>query len=334
MMREMSAMNRRTFSAILGLSPVVVLLLAATGRAGAGSEASATETVPPSVASPAAAPAGSSTSCPVTLPNGFAPPGLPSQPHGYGNDELWTQLWPDGRVVFARGVGFVEPDGSLSMKWPWWQGVSGQLTITGRRLDAPASPLRWIPDGRDNGFLATALIFPSAGCWEVTGRVGAASLTFVTLVVGPETAPPPLTAEVSTPVAAACPVTLPNGSVPPGELPNPLQHGTGMLWTELWPGGRAVVAMRGGQPLPIDWFWWRGEHGELTVEGHRLDAAAPPLQVDIPDVYGESGFQGTTLIFPSAGCWEVTGRVGAASLTFVTLVVVTEGSVADRVTGR
>jgi hypothetical protein len=29
------------------------------------------------------------------------------------------------------------------------------------------------------GFHATALIFPTAGCWEVTGRVGDASLTFV-----------------------------------------------------------------------------------------------------------------------------------------------------------
>jgi len=31
--------------------------------------------------------------------------------------------------------------------------------------------------------------------------------------------------------------------------------------------------------------------------------------------------QPTELIFPTEGCWEVTGRVGDASLTFVTLVV-------------
>ncbi|PYV41517.1 MAG: hypothetical protein DMG06_16860 [Acidobacteria bacterium] len=30
--------------------------------------------------------------------------------------------------------------------------------------------------------VATALIFPTPGCWEVTGRVGQGSLTFVTQV--------------------------------------------------------------------------------------------------------------------------------------------------------
>jgi hypothetical protein len=33
------------------------------------------------------------------------------------------------------------------------------------------------------------------------------------------------------------------------------------------------------------------------------------------------GFKRTGLIFPTKGCWEVTGRVGEANLTFVTVVV-------------
>jgi len=76
-------------------------------------------------------------------------------------------------------------DGSLQMKFPWWRGVRGSLTIDGRRLDAPGSRLRArIPSGyRDSGFQATGLIFPTPGCWEVTGRVGEASLTFVVVVV-------------------------------------------------------------------------------------------------------------------------------------------------------
>jgi hypothetical protein len=85
----------------------------------------------------------------------------------------------------------VLPDGSLSMKFPWWRGVRGQLTIEGRRLDASAPPFRArIPEGYgDTGVQATALIFPSAGCWEVTGKVDQARLTFVTLVIKVEGSP-------------------------------------------------------------------------------------------------------------------------------------------------
>jgi hypothetical protein len=69
--------------------------------------------------------------------------------------------------------------------------------------------------------------------------------------------------------------------------------------------------------------WWRRLKGPLTVQGRRLDGQAPAMRSSIPDGYGETGFQSTALIFPTPGCWEVTGRVGAGSLTFVTLVVKT-----------
>jgi hypothetical protein len=122
-------------------------------------------------------------SCPVTKPNQNTPPGERGSPSHYGNGALWTVLPPAGRVVFwPGGPGQVLPDGSLSMKFPWWRGaVSGQLTIEGRRLDGPAPSLRAsIPEGYgDTGFQATALIFPQEGCWEVTGKVGHANLTFV-----------------------------------------------------------------------------------------------------------------------------------------------------------
>jgi hypothetical protein len=49
--------------------------------------------------------------------------------------------------------------------------------------------------------------------------------------------------------------------------------------------------------------------------------AAPPLRSHIPAGYGDIGFQATGIIFPTPGCWEVTGRVGNASLTFITKVV-------------
>jgi hypothetical protein len=124
--------------------------------------------------------------CLVTAPNGSAPPGEPPSPDYYSNGQLWTVLWPDGQVIFEPGgPGSINADGSLGMKWGWWRGVEGQLTIEGRRLDAPAPPLRAdIPEGYgESGFQVSALIFPTEGCWEVTGRVGETELTFITLVV-------------------------------------------------------------------------------------------------------------------------------------------------------
>jgi len=61
--------------------------------------------------------------------------------------------------------------------------------------------------------------------------------------------------------------------------------------------------------------------GKLRIEGSRLDASAPPLVGHVPDGYGDSGFQSSGITFPTEGCWQVTGRVGEASLTFVVLVL-------------
>lgn len=73
----------------------------------------------------------------------------------------------------------------------------------------------------------------------------------------------------------------------------------------------------------MKFFWWRGEgvRAPLTIEGRRLDAPAPALRAEIPEGYGLTGFQSSALLFPSEGCWEVTGEAGGARLTFVTLVV-------------
>ena len=139
-----------------------------------------------------AAAAPSSVACEVTRPNGIVAGSDQPEPHSYGNRQLSLGpfgLWPDGTVVFKPGgPGFITPDGSLGMKFGWTRGVRGPLRITGRRLDAPASPLRAvIPNGyreiEQIGFQATSLVFSTPGCWEVTGRVGDASLTFVTRVL-------------------------------------------------------------------------------------------------------------------------------------------------------
>jgi len=131
--------------------------------------------------------------CRVTLPNGSQPPvkhfgGTVTYSPTYrgprsdrdagshGNGKLWTVLPLDGRLLLTP-----EKDGSIGEKFFWWRGVRGPLTIRGRRLDAPADPLRsHVPAGYgETGFQASGVYFPSEGCWEITGRVGDSELTFV-----------------------------------------------------------------------------------------------------------------------------------------------------------
>jgi hypothetical protein len=127
--------------------------------------------------------------CAVTTPNGIAAGEEQRDPNSYGNRQVSVGpfgLWQEGTVIFRPGgPGFVTRDGSLGMKFGWRRDVSGQLAIEGRRLDATAPPLRAeVPGGYgERGFQASYVIFPTPGCWEVVGRVGDASVTFVTRVV-------------------------------------------------------------------------------------------------------------------------------------------------------
>jgi hypothetical protein len=115
--------------------------------------------------------------CPVTLPD--RGPGST-----IGNSSLTTGAWPHNVVV--ADARFIQPDGSVRMKFPWWRGTRGELKIGGRRIDAKAPPLRVeIAEGYGlTGLQPTYLIFPTGGCWRISARVGTApALTFVTLVV-------------------------------------------------------------------------------------------------------------------------------------------------------
>lgn len=139
--------------------------------------------------------------CRVTVPNGSAPPGESPSPDVHGNGELWTSVDRNGTFRVApesapeylgpRGEiavdGVLLPDGSVGIKAPWWRGpgIRGRVRLRAQRLDARATRVdRTVrPSGYAlTGFQAMGLALPTTGCWKVTGSVGHAKLTFVTLV--------------------------------------------------------------------------------------------------------------------------------------------------------
>jgi hypothetical protein len=118
-----------------------------------------------------------------------------------------------------------------------------------------------------------------------------------------------------------CPITHPNGSKPPGSTFGSEFHGNGSIWVGVWDSNVVVWKAEADGSVTAKVGWWRGVPGKLRIDGRRLDNAAPPLVGHVPDGYGDSGFQSSGITFPTAGCWQVTGHVGEASLTFVTLVL-------------
>jgi hypothetical protein len=137
---------------------------------------------------------------------------------------------------------------------------------------------------------------------------------------------------------ATCDVTVPNGVVAGSPARKNWSHGGDLLSVGpfgLWPGG--TVVFRPGGPgfrtpdgaLGMKFGWTRGVPGRLSVSGRRLDGSAPPLLFEATDGYGDIGFQASYLIFPTAGCWEVSAQVGErddSRIVFVTRAVkVAEG---------
>jgi hypothetical protein len=168
---------------IVFLFTAAVFLAGCFGGSDAAEEQRAveTKTMPPSAL--AAAVTAPKRTCPLNLPNGRVAPGRNTAGMNHGNGKIWTAMWPHNVVIATPD--YIDPDGSVGMKWPWWRGVKGKLTITGRRLDEKAPPLTAdVPGGYGrSGFQPSGISFPTEGCWEVTGAVGGAELTFVTLIL-------------------------------------------------------------------------------------------------------------------------------------------------------
>jgi hypothetical protein len=165
----------------------VVVLLGACGRAADGG-----------ALAPAATPSAKTSDvggCPITRPPDppFAPPAppAPTSPSTrggqfwYGTPALWTSLQRNG-----NWSALPYHDGAYTQKVFWWsQGYDWRspLTVTGRRTDGPAAPLRasTATNASADDIGASILVgveFPEAGCWEITGHLRAATLTFVVWV--------------------------------------------------------------------------------------------------------------------------------------------------------
>ena len=114
--------------------------------------------------------------CPVTRP---------TMPSGqYGSQRLWTFLPRDGVLRLRR-----DADGTLGDKLGWIpdRDRNLRLTVSGRKIDGPGRlrvlGVNWGYSSTGKGSWASAVIFPKAGCWRITGRAGPTTLSYVVKVV-------------------------------------------------------------------------------------------------------------------------------------------------------
>ena len=128
--------------------------------------------------------------------------------------------------------------------------------------------------------------------------------------------------------ATACRGTLPNHVASgPAFSRSQFNYGSANLRAHLnWKAGtlRAGILPDGGAMATINedgsiytkQGWWRGREGLLVVTGRRLDGPAPPMHGSVRPGYAETGFIPVTLIFPTTGCWRITGSLGKSRLTY------------------
>ncbi len=187
---------------------------------------------------------------------------------------------------------YVNADGLISWKMGWYTGLRGELVVTGRRLDAPAPSAQgnYGAEGySDIGFRAGGIEFPSEGCWEVTGRVGESSLTFVTLVT-------------KVPFRPAWPNWLPEGLLYKDEDVFGLPSSIGIVFGSYIEGGGEST-------------WGEGEVSIKTTRGERENIASyPGAAKQVVTVNGQPGVcvQGT---WDEQGRWQAGADAGALEWT-------------------
>lgn len=204
------------------------------------------------------------------------------------------------------------------------RGLSAAVEGTGMELERT----RWCNRAvRLGSSLAVVLVLTLSGCSGSQNEESRSATS--TLEVDADDGEPAGASKAS----AVCRVTIPTRSVRPGtdlgagafnfgnrDLRAHLYWPQGRLTAGILPDGGTMATINADGSIAAKLGWWRGMPGTLVISGRRLDGEAPPLRANVPEGYGSQGFQPTGLTFPTTGCWEVTGKVGDAELTFVVTV--------------
>lgn len=93
-----------------------------------------------------------------------------------------TSKPPPGDHLISHDI---RADGTISIKFPIWTGphADGPLRIGGSSVDGRPGRVRGEYRRSPRDFHPGYLVFPSEGCWRVTTRAGASTVTFVIDVV-------------------------------------------------------------------------------------------------------------------------------------------------------
>lgn len=121
-------------------------------------------------------------------------------------------------------------------------------------------------------------------------------------------------------VASACPATKSVRATPPKD-PNADPFGSGPWYVNadrsIWAGWDAVRMRAGERGNKV--LWIRPSGTELLISARRLDGTSGKFNASVPCCY-PTGFQASGLYFSDPGCWEISAKAAASSLTFVTWV--------------
>jgi len=125
---------------------------------------------------------------------------------------------------------------------------------------------------------------------------------------------------ITAPIGEGCSTTRPNGHRPFGALPawsGWNYHGNGKLFALLRSDGRLVTNPLGGYKMR--WSANKGVSGQFTVRYWMLDPLSAPLAARTGTLNGSDSMMSQMRFEPR--CWQISGRVGDVSLSFVAQVV-------------